>query len=657
MIKEIVHFVENLEEEFKSRGIKPKEGLHILVPIIEDKKGSRLDINAIQYERYTKKRETSPLLNKCANLAVNAWMVNTNKCFDLPKKAIHSCSPFCASFKREHLEGGAKYLANEKKGDSQIYDRFVNYFEKTATLAADGLPEFQQSFEALFVEVDSTNYFSKILAEIEAKFEAERTIKKLKIEEKQTAFKATKDKSLKAQYKEDIKQLELDLEANKELSDSDYIVFYLDIPLEQYKAVHKNYLTDKLFNKDTFNTKPDADGIIYGVSDFFNSIDSGGKKPFLLHQTATFNITGRISNQDAQNLYEFGNLLSRKTLPNPLPIFIYQEELQRDAIALFKSADLATYSYREMIETLSQKHKADLGNYYLLNWFNTKDGLVFNDFDFVPKFEYHLRDEKDAAWTIQNLFELLAKGGKQAKTYPKLNNVFELEQQVFKLLLQNKYKRLDYFNELDKKGYEDLSNTFFCYSKYRKAVYNYVYKSQRQAISGQAFNDMLFSSIKDDLKNLSKNESYQIKEKLNIWFSLYEKFNPPLKDSTMASKLKDYQQFVEDLVEQKQELKQEQTIAYFAFTAGQVIHYILKKSKSDDNSYRLLEPYLQQSNIAQFKATIAKDFARYKHENFSKRFEQAAAFVLTYETTENLKKYTPEILAGVFSKNQLFASK
>ena len=94
----------------------------------------------------------------------------------------------------------------------------------------------------------------------------------------------------------------------------------------------------------------------------------------------------------------------------------------------------------------------------------------------------------------------------------------------------------------------------------------------------------------------------------------------------------------------------------FAFAAGQVIEYILSKSKSADNSYNLLEPYLQQSKCAEFKKAMANDFGRYKHENFSKNFEKVAAFVLSYETDANLKHLLPQILSGVFSKNQLFST-
>ena len=69
-----------------------------------------------------------------------------------------------------------------------------------------------------------------------------------------------------------------------------------------------------------------------------------------------------------------------------------------------------------------------------------------------------------------------------------------------------------------------------------------------------------------------------------------------------------------------------------------------------------MEPYLQKVNCKALQENIADDFARYKHENFSKSFEKVASFVLSYETDINMKKLQPQLLSGLFSKNQLFSN-
>ena len=165
---------------------------------------------------------------------------------------------------------------------------------------------------------------------------------------------------------------------------------------------------------------------------------------------------------------------------------------------------------------------------------------------------------------------------------------------------------------------------------------------------------MVFSHIKDDLK---QNNSFSIKEKLNIWFSLFEKFkhNNQENEVTMASKLKSYQEFVAQLSMGKVDVDIA-TDKEFAFAAGQVIDYLLGKSQAQDKSYQLLEPYLQQAKCQEFKRAIANDIARYKHaiNDGETRFKSVCDFVLSYDTVVNMKELMPEILAGAFSRCQFF---
>lgn len=642
MIKELINFVDNLEEEFRNLGSLPKEGLHIRVKEIVDASGkSEIDTMNFEYEYFTKKYkgDISDYLSQCRQLQQNAWCIDTNKCFDLPIKAIHTCSPFAVAFKREHLKGGTKYKTNEgvKK---QIYDRFGDYFNKAFDLLDN--KEVAEKY-VIFRNFFTHDTFSTILHEIEEKDATKRTVLGNELEQKKEEFKTTTDKTQKDHIKTLMSGIEQDLLKVKPLEDGDYIIFYLDVPLDLYQEVHKKYLDDKLFNTANYNTAPDDNGLIYGTSNFMNGFNSN--MPFLLHQTATFDISGRISNMDAKLLNELKNIFPNKTLPGPLPVFIYKEEMQKKMISIFRESGFK-FSYKEIIQKLVEDNEADVANYYLLFWQNTMDGIVFLDFDFVSKFEYAVKPEI----AIHNLFDIKAKDSKENKHYPLIKNIFEFEQQVFKPLTQNKYLRLDYFGDLNKEDYAKLNLTFSSYCKYRKAIYDYVYKSMRNTIDGHVFDEMVFNAVLDDIKS---GNDYGIKEKLNLWFSLYKYFNPK-QEINMVNKLKDYQDFVAAIIsgEELTDITDEK----FAFTAGQVIEYILSKSKSADNSYNLLEPYLQQAKCAEFKKAIVNDFGRYKHENFSRNFEKVAAFVLSYETDRDLKHLLPQILSGVFSKNQLFST-
>lgn len=639
MIKELVQFTASLGEEFKNLGTLPKEGLHICIKTVTEQSGqNNIDMENFEYELYFKKQkeEISDFLNYCKLLLQNAWCIDTNKCFDLPTKAIHTCSPYAVAFKREHLEGGTKYKDNIGK-KKQIYERFDEYFNKAFGLLTNKADnEKIINFKHFFIH----NSFSAILQKIEKKHSLKREQLEQQLISVKGQIKASKNTSTKEEIKNVVNDIEQQLLKVRRLEESDYIIFYLDVPFTEYQQAHKKYLDDKLFNTALYNTKPNAEGVIFGTSNFMNGFNSN--MPFLMHQTATFDISGRISNIEARLLYELINIFPNKTLPNPLPIFIYQEELQKKAIAIFRESE-NRFGYKEIIQALLQKDSDEISNYYLLFWQNTIEGIVFRDFDFVSRFDYKL----PSPVAIQNLFEIKEKGGNENKHYPLINTTFDIEEQIFKKLIQNKYLRLDYFGELKKEDYEELDLTYFSYCKYRKAVYDYVYKSQRNTIDGKVFYEMIFNSILDDVKN---SYEYGIRNKLNIWYSLYQYFNSQQKIS-MANKLKEYQDFVAAII--SEEPITEITDEKFAFAAGQVIEYIQSNSESNDNSYNFLEPYLQQAKCDEFKRAIANNLGRYKHKIFTNKFEKVAAFVLTHETSVNLKNLLPQVLSGVFAKNQL----
>lgn len=91
-------------------------------------------------------------------------------------------------------------------------------------------------------------------------------------------------------------------------------------------------------------------------------------------------------------LFYLDKLLKRKSkcLPNQLPIVVDQREINTAIVKIFNDKK-EPLSYRELLESLfTSTNKKYLSDYYLLNYSNTKSGMVLNDFDFVPMFRYEL---------------------------------------------------------------------------------------------------------------------------------------------------------------------------------------------------------------------------------------------------------------------------
>lgn len=604
MLQEINNFMNVLPAGLKQAGLKPKEGLHMLLRFQEKDGTVCLDRNSIARFCLTRKATEFdyPFLQRCAELTQVSWCVNTNKCFDLPAKGIHSCSPYCVALKRESLEGGGKYAKDKTK----IYDRINSYFANAlALLSEDAEKERIKVFQ----------YFIN---------------SKEKLDDLFGCFRQEFD----------------------EVKDKEYIILYLDEDIEKYRQVNECYLSDKLFNTNEFNVGIGDE--VYGTSDFLNGFPT--KKPFLSHQSATFDIAGRISGKMARNLYEFQDLMARNVFPRPLPMFIYREELKERMFAVLSKYfdEGERIGYQDIIRELYEKYKEDLGDYYLLYFYGGK----VCDFDFVSKFRYHLQHGNKDYWEIKDYFNI-TKG-------EKIYNVFELESKVLKIIFNNSLIvetqaggiQRKYFDELDAK-YCKSENNYLLILKYRKAFYDYIYKSREQAITRQMFDHILLTGIledirQDEIKGGQHSHRWGILVKMNVWFSLSENFDLQLKNTDiMASKLNELREFIIALAQEKAGLENDEQ---YAFTAGQVIYYLLHKSKTADKSYKRLEPFLQQVHASELNKAIARLFDTYKHENFSKNFRNPFASVMAYQTNANLREYLPMMLAGIFSGNQLFAA-
>jgi CRISPR-associated protein Csh1 len=613
MIKELVAFTEALDPALKEIGLESKEGLHIVLSFEEAPDGSLRTADSFEYRLYRKKKtERDALMNQCIAWARTAWMVDTNKCLDLPAKKIHSASPFCLAF---------------KLGSALSDVQLDVYFNKAGKLLPDeDSSRHAQAFRYALNSWEKVQHYLNQVPEVSPPEELDKEPK------------------------------------SRVLKEGEYIIFYADVPLDHYQQVSSRYLGDKLFNTSAYNAT--VGGEVFGTSAFFNGFPQ--KKPFLAHQTATFDIAGRVSAIDALRLFEFKDLISRGIFPRPLPIFIYEDERER-AFSLFKAEALKDQTQRKSTADIitelyeaARQNKQELSNYYLLYYHFGE----IKDFDFVSKFEYLLNDKDEQPWRVTDWFDV--------NYAPTLTNVFQFQNVILPLILNNalivrtKAKKdgeggllLRFFDDIDPQ-YCKTDNTYLLVLKYRQAFYDFIYKSKRQAVTQAMLEDILLTGIRDDLRldryeNRQHSEDRTIRQKLNVLFSIHPYFQPFHQNTVfMPNQLTELRPFMAQLASGDATIT---TDEQFAFAAGQVIYYIQSKSKSEDRSYARLEPFLQQTDVKLFQQALLKLFDRYKHEPYSRRFQEPMANVIAYAPAKPMKTLMPLMLAGFFSRNVLFTDK
>ncbi len=624
MIQEIINYTKHVKENSPKvfeDGLKPSNGLHIFIEL--DEGGNAINFpgeKSIDWDYYDGK-EITPFLKNIMDYEREGQRIGItmHKVFD-KKKQLVSCSPYMISFKKEKLENSKV----EGEGFFKITNLLLSYFKKS--------------------------------------------IKEC-LEEKDQEYEKKKDMILKFQnfLTEKLEQME-HLDIFNEMKKDNFINIYLkDLSLNDFEEAHDNYLKKNLFNKNDFNSDRTISDETYGLSGFINGLNV--KKPFLEHKTATMfkGIPSRIQAKDTVYLNDFDLLLRRKIFPQPLPIFIDKNEFKNsdEIISVFKEDSKISYS--QILKKLFENNgERVLQNYYLL-FFNYKYEL--QDFDFVSKFRYLLK-ENDNYPEIKNLFEL--KENKELKSSYSIKNIFQFEAEIVRKIFNNSLVRIDekknsfsvnYFGEIKPEYVSGGEPVYQMIMKYRRAFYDYIYKSKAQAINSIMWDELMWNSIISDLRNDKitdkgyHSKEYSIKEKLNIWLSLYSYFINNVGRIDMASKIPELLDRMKKVANDSNE--HFATTEEFAFGAGQVIYFLLNQSKASEKTHALLEPFIQKVKAEQLQNSITQTFNAYKHEiGFGQgRFERLSAEVLGFYTDENLKKYQRFLLAGYFATPVIYEKK
>ena len=643
MIRELINFMNDLMSdipdimEWKSQ---PDKGLHVFIDI--DSKGVWINKNlkkGIDYDYFDGKNKNIRLWNDCIRYqeATTYITINKVKTFDTKKK-IHSCSPFAIAYnfnfsdKDKQSHGIKISKKKDKPTKEKIEENNQLIRNKRFEVVSDRLNDYYANcirvYNLNMLETNDCQTY-KYKAEIEGFFSS---------------------------FKKIISCLKR-LKAYKQLSEKDYLHLYLrSVPIEEIEKKHKEYIIKEIFNGEVLSDKK------YGVVGFFTAYND--KKPFLKHQTCYLKngISQRFSINDAMALFYLDKLLKRKSkcLPNPLPIVVDQREINTAIVKIFNDKK-EPLSYRELLESLfTSTNKKYLSDYYLLNYSNTKSGMVLNDFDFVPIFRYELSQPV----AVSNVTDA---GFFENKVFNKdsdinIRTIFDFERIVVKIIFNNtlvaiKYgdHTCSYFGDLpDPKKVQGGSLMVDLILKYRQAVYAYIYKSDLKAITQNMFDDMMFNSILTNIRlETIKNRcewNNDIKRKINLWFSLQGMFNR-LDNKNMEKNVIELRKKIRDVASGKATLNSSEELA---FAAGQLVSFIIDRSEAKNKTYAMLEPYLQKSTLSQLQDEIAQSIAIYKHDigvtyQREGKFERLASETLAYGNEVKMRPLLKFFLAGCFS--------
>jgi len=239
-------------------------------------------------------------------------------------------------------------------------------------------------------------------------------------------------------------------------------------------------------------------------------------------------------------------------------------------------------------------------------------------------------------------FDIVVKESKLQKPFILRDFLFNSEDEVIEDSF-TLFKRVDeiFYNS-------NLENNLFgeVYSKLPNRLQNLIYLTRDALISLKKGEVKPLLKINKKFANefmlyhLRQDRWQRAKEVLNLKLSLLEYEGEKMN-------IKETLENIEQKIESLEELNEEE----FFVLSGQIIKYLLDKSKKSDKRADMIEPFLRATKSKKLKQEIETLFFTYKHEiplNF-KKFNNALALVEAYKSNEKVQK--DKLLVGILSEN------
>jgi len=417
MITELTNYISKISEQFPLKDfVRPTDGLHIMLEV----RNGQVELYKAELYQPKKGEEENYLdflREECLPRELHMHYINSNKA--ISDKKIQSASPFGFMLKKQSVE--------DKQWMNNWSENITKYFTESLRKCKIELSEDEKRLLDSF-----HNYCAEKLT------------------------------SLLQQHEEYDK-----------VKSANYIIIHLkNFHPERYQQANQVYLENNLFNKPEYTSKKKINEEFYGASDFYNGFNI--KKPFLIHQTAPFDINLRIPQSVSRWLFVFNQYrqTGKAFKTNPLIIFIDKEELNNEVIDIIKREG-NQISFHKLMQSLFKDKFNDITNYYLIYFL----GGDIKDVDFVSSFSYELDVKiKQAIPSVQPEKDLSIK------------NIFQFEQEIVQAIFSNKLvqKRTDestayrYFDDIDNNPKYITDVQWQLVVRYRKAFYDFIYKSRRQ---------------------------------------------------------------------------------------------------------------------------------------------------------------------------------
>lgn len=406
---------------------------------------------------------------------------------------------------------------------------------------------------------------------------------------------------------------------NVDMTGKDYLKIFFEYPIEDYKREGKRYLIPNIYNSNDFNLTIQEN--IYGLPN--DNMGLNAKKPYLENKTRKIRVPYLVNNSDVLLQKKFFDYLMNYATIGKVNIYI---DNVNNEIKAYKNGELPDKDFKGIFLRLKKGKEVEI-----------------HDYDIITAYKPILSKK----FTFKNILQINQSSQKVSiQNYNVFGKVEDI-QQILNEVFFSKFLTTNYFTEpgdLSINNGSLKSNLLLC----RETLFNWIYKGIDNGVFS-ILNTVSLRLIKGSIENgYIPKASHQF----NLRWSLVNYFKG---GKDMADIIHDIKDSLRIKINANITDKLDNDDEYY-FAVGQLINYLLSKSKGKKRPHSLANPFINGKNNTEIKEKLRKLYGKYSYDldMNGKRFNNLYAMIIGYSSEGKVNQDL--IVGGYLSSNLIYES-
>lgn len=406
---------------------------------------------------------------------------------------------------------------------------------------------------------------------------------------------------------------------NIDITGKDYLKIFFEYPTTDYKREGKRYLIPNIYNSNDFNIIVEEE--IYGLPN--DNMGLNAKKPYLENKTRKVTVPYLVNNSDILHQKKFFDYLMNYAAIGKVNVYI---DSFNNEINAYENGELPDKDFNGIFLRLKKGKEVEIHDYDIITGYKPNLNKKF-EFKNILKL-----DQRSKSISIQKY----GNWGKVRDIQDRINEVFF-----------SKFLTGNYFTEPGDLSINDgalKSNLLLS----RETLFNWIYKGIDNGVF-PILNKVSLSLVKGSIE-----DGYIPKagHQFNLRWSLINYFKG---GKDMADIIHDIKDTLRVKINSKITDKLDNDDEYY-FAVGQLVNYLLSKSKGKNKPHSLANPFINGKNNNEIKEKLRKLYAKYSYDldMNGKRFNNLYAMIIGYLPEDKVNQDL--IVGGYLSNNLIYES-